>query len=352
MAAAYATGTFTSPVNLLQTFVSWLVAQGYVVDLSAADGSGWRAHLHKGPGAVAKYINMRAAMSEQIWPADPTGFHDKTGGYGIGAYLGTGYSGAVGWAAQVGGPLRVEGTTIGAGMNLPAGSGAGYYFFDDGQDNIAVFVERAPGIFCHLYWGRRMAGSGLPEDFQYFGASSSAYRNTDSSALGVDRAGINVTAWPPMSHGDVDPRSESSGPSGSYVHSTAFVRVDAATFSGRWIGNGTKDSETFGYTGRFMRCALNKNPTTIATGECEEGAFPGYQYMLQRAHQSAYAGALLLPLHCYVRTDPGGRYASVGYPYSLYWCEAVGNGYQAKDIYSVGGYDYMLFPGFAVWKAA
>lgn len=344
MAAAYQTGTASSPSALLQALVTWLSSQGWTVDLSAASGSGWRAHLHKN----GLYANLRAAMNERIWPRGADWHDYGTGGYGIGLYLGDGYSGAAGWAAQSGAPVRDDGTTIGAGVNLPSGAVTAYHFFDDGSDHITVVVERTAGVFCHLGWGPRMAAAGQPADFPYFFGSSSAYLTTPATPPAGDRTGINVTALPPMSHGDRDYSTYGGGL--QMVHTTAMVRVDAATFSGRWVGNGNWPDHGYGYSGRYLRCALNAHPDT--QGTCNEGELPGYRFLAGRVHQAAYAGALLLPLHCFVLTDPGARWAPAGYPPTVFWCDAVGHGYAAGAIYQVGGLDYMIFPGFAVRKAA
>ncbi len=122
MPAAYSTGVSTSPTNLLQSFVTWLVAGGWTLDSSAAEGTGWRAHLHKG----GVYVHFRAAGLEQVWAAAGGKFHDSghyndggsgaalAKGYGIGFYLGTGYSGAAAWNEQVGGPLRSDGSERGS----------------------------------------------------------------------------------------------------------------------------------------------------------------------------------------------------------------------------------------------
>lgn len=345
MAAAYSSGISSSPTDLLQTLVTWLTSQGWTADSSVADGSGWRAHLHKG----ALYVNLRAAINEQIWPHS-TGYHDYgDGGYGIGLYLGDGYSGANDWHEQSGRPVRqVEGSTLGAGANLPAGSVAGYHFFDDGADNIVVVVERSPGIFCHLGWGSDLAEANQPEAFPYLFGSSSQYMNTHDGVLLDDSYGINLSALPPVSHGNKE-RNSFSGTT-TYIHTTALVRVDAATYSERWISNGNNIGEGYGYSGRFMRCALNLNPDT--PGQVDETEFPGFRHLRGRIHQTAFTSALLLPLHCYVLLDPAGRWAPIGYPPPIFWTDAVGHGYASGDVYQHGGVDYMLFPNFAVLKGA
>lgn len=350
MAADYASGISSSPQNLLQTLVGFLVGQGWTSDRSASEGSGWWATLHKN----GLYVNLRAAMDENIWYRD-TGpvYHEYgDGGYGIGLYLGDGYDGGDEFYEQSGGPVRVgDGTTIGVGANLPAGSVAGYHIFDDGADNIIVVIERQPGIFAHFGFGPAMAAAGQPEDFPYFFGSSSGYMNTENGVLpGTgERFGINLTARAPMSPGDADGKTDTGG-TPRYIHGQAFVRVDAATYAPQWVGNAMHDSELYGATGRPMRCALNDNPDY--QGACDENEIISYRNLRERAHQSAFAGAILLPLHCFVLTDPGARWAPIGYPPSLFFCDAVDHGYSGGDVYQVGGEDYMVFPGFAVWKGA
>lgn len=347
MAAAYTTGVSSSPTNLLTTLVSWLVTQGWTSDSSASEGAGWRAHLHKS----GVYVNFRAAMNEAIWwrAAGPL-YHDRWGGgYGIGLYLGTGYSGASEWYEQAGAPLSpTDSTTMGVGMNLPSGSVAAYHFFDDGSDNIVVVVERSPGIFCHFGFGLAMGEAGQPEDFPYFFGSSSASFSTHNTTLDDDNYGINLTALPPMSAGNVE--KNSIGGATPYATSCAFVRVDAATYSGRWVSNGGSIASGSNYSGRYMRCSLALNDASDAY--MNEKQYPCFINLIGRVHQSAFAGALMLPLHCFVLTDPGARWAPIGYAPSIFWTEAVGHGYAAGDVYQIGGVDYMLFPTFAVEKGA
>jgi hypothetical protein len=349
MAASYQTGSSTSPSDLLQKLVTWLVAQGWTSNASASEGTGWRAHLEKG----TIFMNFRAAGNENIWPRVPpptSYYHDyDVGGYGIGLYMGTGYAGASVWDMETGRPIRAGDTDLrglGCGMNLPA-SGGDYHFFDDGNDNVIVVVERSPGIFCHMGWGPAMFPAGQPEDFPYFFASSSAYMNTVKT-YPADRYGLNLSALPPFSHADKD--YDSYGGGSRYIHSNAFVRVDAATFVDRWIGNGCRNTKGYGYTGRFMRNALNCHPGT--QGEANEHQYLCYRWLLHRTHQSAFAGGLLLPFHSYVLTEPNARWAPIGFPPTVFWSEAVGEGFSQNEIYQVGGIDYMLFPHFAVRKDA
>lgn len=347
MAAVYSTGISSSPTNLLQTVVSFLVTQGWTQDSSVSDGTGWRAHLHKS----SLYVNLRSAMGEKIYPYDVSDYHDSYAGYGIGVYLGDGYSSGSSWIEQSGGPARSDGSVIGVGASLPSGSVSAYHLFDDGSDNIIVVVEKSPGLFCHFGFGPDMSEAGQPEDFPYCFGSSNSFRNVCPIAdLGsAERYGVNVSALAPMSPADQDYRSTGGSP--SYCHTNALVRVDATTFSGRWVGNGQGVYDGHGYPGRSMRCALTDDPNLSGTPMGEDD-YISYRRLRDRVHQTAYAGGVLLPLHCFVLTDPDARFAPIGYPPSLYWCDIVGHGYGAGEIYSVGGVDYMVFPGFAVMKGA
>jgi hypothetical protein len=331
MPASYSTGSATSPVDLLQKLVTWLVAQGWTQDMSQAVGSGWRAHLHK----AGQYVNLRAAIGEyDIWYYDASG--SSLTGSGIGLYLGDGFSSGSAWNAQSGGPVQ-SGTSnvIGAGMYLPAGAVVAYHFFDDGADHVTVVVEKTAGVFVHMGWGPSLAKTGYTSDWWYFYASTHSYYNLYSAI--ATPPGIGVTAAPPMVPAYYYP---------SDYGSNAFVRVDAAIFASRWVGLGDGTDSQYGYTGRQGRSALDvigymSNITEI----------PAIGTMQDRGWQSAFTGALLLPLHVFVQATTG-RWIPAGYPPTVFHCVGVGHGFAAGAVYQVGGLDYMLFPNFAVRKAA
>ena len=341
MAAAYQTGVSSSPINLLQTLVTWLVAQGWTSEASASEGAGWRSHLSKG----GLFVNLRAAANEKIWPA-VAGNWDFEQGYGIGLNLATAYSGASGWAQQANAPVRTDGSSNGCGMNLPSGAVSAYHFFDDGNDNVAVVVERAPGIFTHMGWGPDLAPLGQAAAYPYFFAATGARRNVDVTTQYSDKHGINVTALPPFSHADKEPSTS------DFVDATVFVRVDAALWSGRWLSDsqapGSLDAN-YGFTGRVLRCAANLNP--LSQGQLEQGEYPNYRFLDDRLLQSQVAGAVLLPLHLFGNTA-SDRWSPLGAHPSIFLCEGVGSGYAAGELYSVGGVDYLLFPHFVVRKDA
>lgn len=61
--------------------------------------------------------------------------------------------------------------------------------------------------------------------------------------------------------------------------------------------------------------------------------------------------AVLLPIRVYAMKGDGGPCLLATIP-SIYRTNAVGNGYLAGDEYTIGSDTYMLFPNFAVKKAA
>jgi hypothetical protein len=328
MAASYATGTATDPIDLLQKLVTWLVAQGWTSNMSAADGGGWRAHLSKG----GQYVNLRAIVnSAAAW-----NYQYSTAGYGIGLYLGDGFSSGAAWNAQSGAPLS-SGTSnpVGAGMFLPSGAIYAYHFFDNGSDHVTVVVERTFGNCAHMGWGPSLVKTGYTSDYWYFYGSSSSYFNVYCSTSPVP--GYTETAAAPM----VTTLLYSAA-----LMANAFVRVDATEFSYRWAGFSNGSGTYSGYTGRSALSVLNVSGFTSLWDE-----FPSIGLMKDRAWQTAFPGALLLPLHCFLRSI-SARWIPVGYPPTVFYCGAVGHGFESGDIYTVGGVNYMLFPGFVVLKAA
>lgn len=338
MAAAYQTGTATGPTDLLQKLVTWLVAQGWTSDSSVSYGAGWRAHLHKG----SQYVNLRAFVGEAANIS--TGWGSGSGvssttGYGIAIYLGDGYSGASSWVAQTGGPKDSGGTNpVGCGMFMTSGSVPAYFFFDNGADHITVVIDKGSGLYAHMGWGVSLAKTGYTNDHWYFYASSPHAWNVANQGAGP-YPGTDSTASPPMAHSYL---------SGGIRYATSFIRTDAAVYTNRWLGlnDTTGGTAQYGYTGRMARCCLDLTPIIGASGE-----YPRLGPVAGRGWQSAFAGALLMPLHCFAGASTA-RWIPVGYPPTVFSCAAVGHGHNPATVYQVGGLDYMVFPGFAVRKAA
>lgn len=337
MAAAYQTGTSTGPTDLVQKIVTFLVAQGWTQDASSSYGSGWRAHLHKG----AQYVNMRAVVNEAanastVWGTGSGAV--ATAGYGIAMYLGDGYNGGNAFNAQTGGPKDSGGTNpVGAGMFMGSGSVPAYYFFDDGADHITIVIDRGNGLYAHMGWGPSLAKTGFTADHWYFYGSSPHTYNVANPGAGP-YPGTDITAAAPMAHSFFH---------SAFMYATSFVRTDAAVYTNRWLGlrSASGTIATYGYTGRQARCSVDVTATLTATEYPKAGVF------LTRGWQSAFPGALLVPLHIFAEAATA-RWIPIGYPPTVFMCQAVGHGHNPAQVYQVGGLDYMVFPGFAVRKAA
>jgi hypothetical protein len=333
MPAGYATSTASSPTDLLQKLVAWLVTQGYTTDYSAVDGTGWRAHSHKVGTSV--FVHMRAAMNETVWN------YQSGAGYGLGLYLSDGFTGSgTSWRAQgtatTGFPTYTgTANAVGVGMSLPNGAMT-YYFFDDGLDNITVVVDRGAGIYTHMGWGTTLQKIGFSSDYWYFyGAVPSYYNNTKTGNI----AGFDLTAYGPMTMG-VQPSA--------YYCSITFVRVDAAVWSNRWVSfNGNSGVSETGNTGRVGRPIWD--PSQAADSFSTE--HPNIKYLFGRGYQTSFVGGLLFPTYVFCQAV-SARWIPIGYAPSVFHFNGVGHGFNPATVYAVGGVNYMMFPNFAVRKAA
>jgi hypothetical protein len=330
MAAGYATSTASSPTDLLQKLVAWLVTQGWTSDASQADSSGWRAHLHKG----SVYVHMRAAMNETVWN------YQMGAGYGIGLYLSDGFTGVgTSWRAQgtaITGFPCFYGTSncVGAGMSILNGSMT-YYFFDDGADNITVVVDRGSNLYVHMGWGTTLQKIGFSSDYWYFYGSSSSYLNNQKTG---NIAGSDLTSYGPLAMGDA---------SGAYYHASAFVRVDAAVWTNRWVGLSSSTTSETGYTGRAAKGVWD--PSGGMDAYVTE--HPNLRYLFARSWQTSFVGALLFPSYVFCAST-AARWIPIGYAPPVFHFNGVGHGFNPATVYAVGGVNYMMFPNFAVRKAA
>lgn len=330
---AYSSGTATSPTDLLQQLVTWLVGRGWTQDMSQADGVGWRAHLHKS----SFYINLRAVMNDSGGTTVWGGGVLNTGGYGIALYAATGFNSGNAWNAQAGGPIA-SGQTYTVGASCPFTSGisiTGYYFLDDGNDNITVVIERAPGIFVHFGWGS-ITKAGAVTGGPFFYAPAPGYyqaQNTNNPG----GYGGNTSALCPFCDTDSI---------GSNYYSS-FLRADVDSFTGKWIGiaNAGAVAPAQGYTGKAgastVPGGLSGNQVTVNV--------PHYGSFNARQTSSQNLQANLLPIHVFGARDAGG-WSLLGTIPSVFYSSAVGDGYAAKDEIQIGSDTYKLFPNFAVKK--
>lgn len=352
---AYQTGSASSPTDLLQTLVTWLVGRGWTSHASGADGSGWRAHLSKG----GVYANFRAAENESVWTQNVFGT-----GYALGLYLGDGYSGAAAWNAQAGGPLILGLTSTVCGVGVHLGSGGpfpAYHFFDDGDDNILVMVEHAGGVFGFLGFGLELSKDGHDESMPYFfGSQQGYYMAVPSGNFGT----ISQSGGHPMGYADGN------------INSLSYVRLPSSIYSvaNRWASQygaqGTTNQgqrNTRGITSIGMRAALYSPgiaspPSSSLSAVYDWTGSPSffrYHYYDNLAStpvhsfvSRSYARTFLAPPWVFIIHPTTGDLVLLGRPPSVFGCMAVGYGWAAGEVLVVGGLDYMVFPNLAVRRVA
>lgn len=330
MSTRYQSGTATGPTDLVQQLVTWLVAGGWTQDMSQSDGSGWRAHLHKS----GFYINLRAYNNESAIWAGGEGYPNT---YGVALYAGTGFNSGNGWNAQAGAP-------VGSGQTYNVGSGApftssisitGYYFFDDGNGNIIVVVERSTGSFVHFGWGNLTKASSFTGGAYFFGVAPGYYDGFPSGLGGYNQSSSALC-----------PCCDTDCAVGSYC--SAFVRADVDSFTSKWLGvaNACPNAPAQGYTGK------NAASSVLGGATASQGTanIPHYGNFIGRQTSAQNAQANLLPVNLFAARDAGG-WSLLGSLPAIFATNAVGNGYAAKDEIQIGSSTYKLFPNFAVQKS-
>lgn len=329
---SYQTGTASSPVNLLQTLVTWLVSIGWTQDMSQADGAGWRAHLHKS----GNYVNLRAAMNESspaIWAG---GMY--AAGYSLNTYLGTGFASGSAWNAQTGGPIGSGAAyTVGTGFALPSGAIQNYYFFGDATgDNIVIVVERTPSLYVHMGWGLSLVKAGAWTGGPYFFGTVCGYYMHYTGTVGP---GNTLSASCPGCDAD-------------YVSDTnCYIRIDVDAFTGKWIGVSPDTTANQGYTGKLafssVMPAMSYAARTIAPRFSDNfGSLPSWQ---NNQTSAADSRANLLPVHLYAVRD-AGQMSLIGSIPNVFSTNGVGNGFSNASEYVLGPTTYKMFPNFAVLK--
>ena len=331
----YETGVAADPTDLLKKLVTFLVGAGWASNMSAADGTGWRAHLSKGD----QYVNLRSNIgdgSEEVWaPAPLIGAPPIVGLGGLSIYCGTGFSGTENWRTQPGGPLSPSGgRNVGGCVQLGAGPVASHHFFADADDNITAVVEKSAGVFVALGWGHVSKVGGWAGSGQFFHATM------PQGGLGhhdpdTPRAGIDLSQRCPFCFLDA-----------VLAANCGWVRCDVDSFTDQWCAVGASgETEYYAYTGRNLASPVPNG------NDAPPAALPHYNYLADRLTSALSNQATLLPIHLYANRDAGGVSLWATVP-SLYCTNAVGNGFAAKSVLALGADSYMLFPNFAVKKVA
>jgi hypothetical protein len=317
---AYQTGSATSQNDLLQQLAAWLVTQGWTLDASQADGTGWRAHLHKS----GWYLHLRVLPT-----GDPFNGHDQNPCTipTLCCYMSTAFAGAgQNWYASLtGAPMGTDGKVCGEGIVVNTGANAAYYFFHDGGDNYAIVVERNIGLFQVMGFGLSLikhggAWTGGPYIHGHLtGGTTGAYPLNDNSNC-------------PFRYG----ANEYSPTNG------ALVRIDVDTFVDNWIAIGPASNARIGWTGRRGYSTVpgrSSLPNTIVHTSDLESCLVS----------SINSQAVLLPIRIFAERDESGP-CLIGTAPALYRCSAVDNGYLAGEEVLLGADTYKLFPKFAVKK--
>ena len=327
---AYQTGSATSPIDLLQKLVTFLTANGWTLDSSIADGTGWRAHLHRG----GDFINLKSTTGA----VNPWGFTTVPAPIASSAamhlYMGTGWSGAADWNLQAGGPIgNGVAYTVGMSMPLPTGAITSYHFFADATgDNIVVVVEKTTSIFTHLGWGVSLTKAGAYTGGPYFFASLYGYSfaSTNTTKPGPQNG---ITAHEAFRYGD----PLNNGAMG-------YVRADVDAFTGKWLScsNSTIVSTT-GYTGKKLATGIRGFTTAPKTD------IPIEEFFRERMVPDFTNQATLIPVRIYAERDAGGH-SLLGSISNLFRSNATEEGFSPLTQVPLGADIYMIFPNFAVQK--
>lgn len=335
----YQTGTASSPTNLLQTLVTWLVSLGWNNDMSQADGAGWRAHLDR----HGNFVHLRAFSNEGA-SLPFANNADTAGNAGIALYLSTAFNSADAWNAQPGSPPFQSGSStlvVGAGMALPSGAIQNYFFFADAAgDNIVVVIETTPGVYVHIGWGLSLTKCGTWTGGPYFFGSHSGYQ-ASLVLTGAGSPGFTSPSFCPGCYGDCT----------SSAYQNFFVRADVDSFTGKWLGCSSNTTAVTGYTG--------KNATSPVVGGFRSvTGLPWYALQPNTASEWQYnqtsaldGRANLLPVLIWATRDatPGG-YSPLGQVPNVFFTNGVGDGFSNAEEITLGPTTYKLFPNFAVIK--
>jgi hypothetical protein len=183
--AIFQTGAAVSMPALLDTLATFCVANGWVQNWNAVEGSGRRVHLKLGTDV---FINLRALVGEQ---ANGSGVNVN----GISISGSTSYDGAQTWVRQPGAPHTTVGVTdvMMTGIGGVLGAIPTYYFFARGN-MIYVWVEYTAGQYQWFVFGKTTKQSTWVGGM-FFAGSMPGNQNDITLATGKNIAGAPATAF-------------------------------------------------------------------------------------------------------------------------------------------------------------
>lgn len=330
----YQNGSATSSTDLLQQLVTFLVANGWTTDLSASEGLGWRAHLHKS----GNFVHLRAAENEAVWQS-----HTAGTAYGVHIYTGTAFNSGQPWNNQATGAPVQSGTSIpvGGAAVTSVGPFTNYYFMtDSAANNIVVIIEVTPGLFAYVGWGLSLVTAGTITGGAYFFGSANGFISNDA-APGANQPGYTSTSACPGTNGD----SLIDAP-------VCWVRADVDSFTGKWISIGPSTTAIEGYTGKAGASSVKAHgigATTTIPGYAQTDTATEFQ-ALQTSAQDGRAN--LLPVYLWaLRDSTSTGFSMLGSLPTVFCSNGVGNGFSNASEYAIGAQTYKMFPNFAVLKA-
>jgi hypothetical protein len=330
----YQNGSATSTTDLLQQLVTFLAANGWTTDLSASEGLGWRAHLHKS----ANYVHLRAAENEAVWQS-----HFGSTAYSLAIYTGTSFNSGQPWNNQItGAPIQSGGSApVGAAAYTSAGPFTNYYFMtDSAANNVVVVIEVTPGLFAYVGWGSSLVTAGTITGGAYFFGSANGFQASDPTP-GANVPGYSATAACPGTNAD--------SLAGNNV---CYVRADVDSFTGKWISIGPNTAGTTGYTGKAGASSVRAHSITSTSPipSYAQSDGPSEFQFLQTSAQDGRAN--LLPVYLWaLRDGTTTGFSMLGSLPTVFCTNGVGNGFSNASEYSIGGQTYKMFPNFAVLKA-
>jgi hypothetical protein len=237
-------------------------------------------------------------------------------------------------------------------MNLSAGPFSNYYFFaDTAGDNVALVLEKTPGLFEYLFWGISLAKVGSWTGGMYFGASSSGYY-ASSRSNPLNTPGSTETSPCPGSLNDAN------------ASPAAFVLCNSDSFTGKWIAISDNAGANLGFTGRTGTSSVVASDG-IRGGTTPSSSIPRYAigpdtlgadpHQFQYQQTSQLDGRVnLLPVLWWVGRDGSsgstGPFSLIGSLPMIFFSNGVGNGFVPAGEYALGASTYKMFPNFAVLK--
>jgi hypothetical protein len=331
---AYQTGVPTDEMDLLQQLVTFLTGLGWTSDYSAAEGLGWRAHLHKS----GLYVNLRAIHGETgCWPA-PFGSGICNG---LGLNVGTGFSvSTAGWYDQAGVPQYLQSGTYypfgvmglhTSNFSLPSPYNMApftrYHFFATGDD-VVVVLEVTPLVFGTCGWGPSLNKTGGTW-------TGGAYFFGVSGAPSATQQLFSTCGCPFACYGE------------GGADANGFVRADVDSYTGGWVANFHTNEASYG---KF--CTSNIPDSTDPPQDV-----PSARQLVMRSFSNLNAQANLIPVDIFAHRD-GGGYSLLGTLPRIFATSAATYGnFSSGTVYSIGGDNYMVFagtpagvPGFAILK--